>query len=215
MERGWRPARKPNYLISSVTIMNMSRLLLVCTLVSVGANASILVAQDGEATATAVRTPAASVTKMAPLTVTVELMGGQKITGTLTEVTLLPIRTAFGEASVPLSEVAGVKLATGEDTSTTIILKNGDSITGATDLKVVSVDTEWGSAKINGSSITSLLLLPDLKWNASIGLSGKRWSLVDGKSVTAGQSVPVGQPGIPLPGLPNLPAPRLPSGTSR
>ncbi len=195
--------------------MNMSRLLLVCTLVSVGANASILVAQDGEATATAVRTPAASVTKMAPLTVTVELMGGQKITGTLTEVTLLPIRTAFGEASVPLSEVAGVKLATGEDTSTTIILKNGDSITGATDLKVVSVDTEWGSAKINGSSITSLLLLPDLKWNASIGLSGKRWSLVDGKSVTAGQSVPVGQPGIPLPGLPNLPAPRLPSGTSR
>ncbi len=49
-------------------------------------------------------------------------MGGQKITGTLTEVTMLPIRTAFGEASVPLAEVAGVKLATAEEPSTTVIM---------------------------------------------------------------------------------------------
>ena len=188
--------------------MKMSRLFLLGTLVSIGENASILVAQDNEATATVVRTPAASVTKMAPLTVTVELIGGQKITGTLTEVTMLPIRTAFGEASVPLTEVAGVKLATAEDTSTTVIMKNGDSITGATDLKTVSVDTEWGSAKINGSSITSLLLLPDLKWNASIGLSGKRWSLVDGKTTAQ-----PGQPGLSQPGVPSNRV--LPSGTSR
>ncbi len=194
--------------------MKMSRLFFLGTLVFIGANASILVAQDNEATATVVRTPAASVTKMAPLTVTVELMGGQKITGTLTEVTMLPIRTAFGEASVPLSEVAGVKLATAEDTSTTVIMKNGDSITGATDLKTVSVDTEWGSAKINGSSITSLLLLPDLKWNASIGLSGKRWSLVDGKNLTSVQPGQPGQPGQSV--FPGVPSNRVvPSGTSR
>jgi hypothetical protein len=154
---------------------------------------SLVSAQDKEATATAVGVPAASIPKMGPITVTVDLVGGQKVSGTLTEVTLLPIRTAFGEASVPLAEVAGVKLASAEDSSTTIIMKNGDSITGATDLKVLSVDTEWGNAKINGSSVLSILLLPDLKWNATIGLNGKRWSLVDSK---AGPGQP-GQPGQP------------------
>ncbi len=162
----------------------------VCAAVLAGVVSSVSFAQEKEAVATAV--PAASVQKMGPITVTVDLVGGQKITGTLTEVTLMPIRTAFGEASVPLAEVAGVKLATAEDTSTTIIMKNGDSITGATDLKVLAVDTEWGSAKINGSSVASILLLPDLKWNATIGLNGKRWSLVDSKSQQGNQS---GAPG--------------------
>ncbi len=158
-----------------------------CTMFAFSANVSLLVAQDKEATATAVRAPAASVPKMGPLTVTVELIGGQKVTGTLTEITDLPFRGAVGDVKVMLSEVAGVKMASADDPSTTIIFKNGDSVTGATDLKTVSVDTEWGSAKINGSSITSLLLLPDLKWNASIGLNGKRWSLVDGKNTPSGQ----------------------------
>jgi hypothetical protein len=169
--------------------MKMSRIS-VCAAVLAGVVSSVSFAQEKEAVATAV--PAASVQKMGPITVTVDLVGGQKITGTLTEVTLMPIRTAFGEASVPLAEVAGVKLATAEDTSTTIIMKNGDSITGATDLKVLAVDTEWGSAKINGSSVASILLLPDLKWNATIGLNGKRWSLVDSKSQQGNQ---LGAPG--------------------
>ncbi len=146
-------------------------------------------AQEAEATAVATPRPAilsgSSVgnPKIAPLTVSVELSGGARITGTLTDVVLLPVRTSFGEASVPFSEIAGVKLASADDSSTTVILKNGDSITGATDLKVVSVETEWGSAKINGSSILSILLLPDLKWNATNGLSGRRWSLVDSKQL--------------------------------
>ena len=165
--------------------------LMFCTTIAFSTTVPILVAQDKEATATAVRTPAASVSKMGPLTVTVEMLGGQKVTGTLTEITDLPFRGAVGDVKVMLSEVAGVKMASADDPSTTIIFKNGDSVTGATDLKVVSVDTEWGSAKINGSSITSLLLLPDLKWNASIGfnggLNGKRWSLVDGKNTASSQ----------------------------
>ncbi len=160
---------------------------MLCAMFAFPANVTLLFAQDKEATATAVRAPVASVPKMGPLTVTVELIGGQKITGALTEITDLPFRGAVGDVKVMLSQVAGVKMASADDPSTTIIFKNGDSVTGATDLTTVSVDTEWGSAKINGSSITSLLLLPDLKWNASIGLNGKRWSLVDGKITTSGQ----------------------------
>jgi hypothetical protein len=162
------------------------------------AMATFVRAQEPEATSVPVRVPAASVSKMGPLTVTVELMGGQKITGTLTDVAELPIKAAFGSASVPLSEVAGVKMAAADDSSTTVIMKNGDSITGATDLKIVTVDTEWGTAKINGSSIISLLLLPDLKWNATMGLNGRRWSLVDSKAGTP-QGTPQPVPGASTP----------------
>lgn len=147
-------------------------------------------AQDREATATAVAVPAANVSKVSQLTVSVDLIGGTKIVGTLTDVAQLPIKTAFGEANVPMSEVAGVKMASAEDPSTTVIMKNGDSITGATDLKLVTVETEWGTAKINGSNITSLLLLPDLKWNATMGLNGKRWSLVDSKAASPATATP-------------------------
>ena len=174
--------------------MKNRNLFFLCSMLAITANCSLLVAQEKEATATPVRAPAASVSKMGPLTVTVEMLGGQKISGTLTEITDLAFRLgAVGDVKVMLSEVAGIKMASADDPSTTIIFKNGDSVTGATDLKTVSVDTEWGSAKINGSSITSLMLLPDLKWNASIGLNGKRWSLVDGKNI------PSGQPGQPYP----------------
>ena len=189
--------------------MKKSHPILLATLVYLASNGSMLSAQEATATATVVRVPAASATKMGPLTVTVELIGGQKITGALTDSTKLPIRTVFGAAEPDYSEIAGVKLASAEDTSTTVIFKNGDSVTGATDLKSVSVDTEWGSAKINGSSIASILFLPDMKWTSSMGMSGKRWSLVDSKSMP-------GQPGQMLPsssGTPNTSG-TIPSASS-
>jgi len=60
--------------------------------------------------------------------------------------------------------------------------------------KSLSVDTEWGIASIKGSSIVSILFLPDLKWNATIGSNGKRWMLVDSKSTptASGPVVPSG-----------------------
>ena len=168
--------------------MKNSALFLFGLAAAFGASCSTLSAQ--EATATAVRVPANASTKIGP-TVTVDMLGGQKIIGTWTDINELPFRGAVGDVKVQLSQVAGIKLASPDDPSTTIIYKNGDSITGATELQSVSVDTEWGSAKINASSIISLVLLPDLKWNAAIGLNGKRWSLVDSKS-QQGSVVPQG-----------------------
>ena len=62
---------------------------------------------------------------------------------------------------------------------------NGDSITGATDVKNVTVETEWGMAQVNGQNISSILFVPGLSWTASDGLNGKRWSLVNAKSLAA------------------------------
>ena len=122
--------------------------------------------------------------KSGPITVTVDLINGQRITGSLTDLGAIPVRASWGPAEIPIPEVAGVKFATSDDPTTTIIMNNGDSITVATDLKSVSVDTEWGQAKVNGSAMLSMLFIPDLKWTASMGLNGKRWSLVDAKAST-------------------------------
>ena len=170
--------------------MRISLLSLVCLAGALGLSSSSVHAQ--EATATAVRVPATTAPKMGPLTVTVDMLGGQKIVGAWTDLTELPFKGSVGEFKVLLNQVAGIKLASADDPSTTVVFKNGDSITGVADLQSVSVDTEWGSAKINASSITSLVLLPDLKWNAAVGLNGKRWSLVDSKSQ---QAVTVGANG--------------------
>lgn len=116
-----------------------------------------------------------------PLVVTVDLLSGTKISGTLTDANSLEIRTSFGAADMPLSEVAGIRFATSDDPTTTVAMHNGDSITGATDVKIVTVETEWGTATINGQSVQSILFVPNVTWNSLAGLSGKRWSLVSVK----------------------------------
>ncbi len=133
--------------------------------------------------ATGSTTDAGKAQAIRPLTVATELIGETKITGTLVDSTALQMKTSFGEAQIPLSEIAGVRFATGEETSTTVVMLNGDSITGATDTKYLTVETEWGTAKINGSSLISMLFVPGLQWESANGLNGKRWSLVETKPV--------------------------------
>jgi len=133
-----------------------------------------------------------------PLTVSVGLLDDTRLTGTLIDSNTIAIKTAFGEAAIPLSEVAGIRFPASEDTGTTIVMLNGDSITGATDLKFVSIETVWGSAKINGANIGSLLFVPGLAWTNNEVLGGKRWSLVESAA----------QPASP-PTAPGLSAPQL------
>lgn len=138
-----------------------------------------------------------------PLTVAVELMGNTIIAGTLVDNAQITVKTAFGEAKIPSTEVAGIRLASKEDSTTTIIMLNGDSITGATDMKVVTVDTEWGTAKINGASVQSLLFVPNLKWNPVQSINGRRWSLVDASAAPAPQTPAVNSQQLPSAGRPS------------
>jgi len=125
----------------------------------------------------------ATTTTVRPLSINIDLLSKTKIAGTLTDATSLEMRTAFGLASIPLSEVAGIRFASADNASTTVVMLNGDSITGATDIKLMTVETEWGVATINGQNISSVLFVPGLAWNPQAGLNGKRWNLVNVKTV--------------------------------
>lgn len=125
--------------------------------------------------------------KARPLSVTVDLLSGTEIEGTLTDTSSLDMQTSFGTANMPLSEVAGIRFASADDPTTTVVMLNGDSVTGATDVQMVTVETEWGVAKINGQSVQSILFVPKVSWNAETGLNGKRWTLVNQKQPAAPQ----------------------------
>ncbi|MEM6979269.1 MAG: hypothetical protein AAF539_06330 [Planctomycetota bacterium] len=215
------------------------RLSLICLLaIGIGVSStSNAPAQDGEprkavptkAVPVAKATPtkakpiksASPTPQVRPLSVTVDLAGDlPTIEGTLTDTTQLQMQTSFGTASIPLSEVAGIKFASADDATTTVVMLNGDSITGATDIKIITVETEWGTASVNGPNISSLMFVPGLKWNPQDGLNGKRWSLTDvpaAKPATATTQSASSSPNnsrIIQQGLPS-PARPLPAGTFR
>lgn len=166
--------------------------------------------------------PAAD-SKLRPLTISAQLLRTDMvITGALVESTQIVLKTAFGEASIPLAEVAGVRFPAGQDTSTTVVMLNGDSITGASDVKAVTVDTEWGTAKINGENVLSMMFVPGLEWQSINGLNGSRWTLTEAKAKpngpqTMSQLPPGGSlnSGIPVGGtIGNLPGGTNSSGGS-
>ena len=190
-------------------LRQIARLGIICNLIVI--LSTVTVAQEEEAIAEAVvetseTPPQVDAPKLRPLTITTQLIDDTSITGTLTDSTSLAIKTAFGEASIPLSEVAGIRFPTGEDTSTTVVMLNGDSITGATDLKYVNVETTWGSAKINGENIVTMLFLPGLTWQSADSLGGKRWNLVEKTVAQSGanrvQPASGVAPARPVPGTP-------------
>ncbi len=139
--------------------------------------------------------------KSRPLSVSVDLISKTVIQGTLTDTTQLDMQTSFGVASIPLTEVAGIKFASADDASTTVVMLNGDSITGATDVKLVTVETEWGIATINGSSIGSILFVPGVDWNPQAGLNGKRWNLANEPKEPVAAKAPA-KPQAPAPTQP-------------
>ncbi len=158
------------------TCISMIRL----TVLLVAAVGTVLpaMADDEPATAVAVATAdpsPAPQTSARPLSATVQLLGGTELTGTLIVANELEMKTSFGEARIPLSEVAGIKLAPEGNVTTTVVMLNGDTITGATDLRQVNMETVWGKAEVNGTNISSILFSQGLKWKSEQGLSGTRW----------------------------------------
>lgn len=130
----------------------------------------------------------------APLAVTVQLnIGNAELRGSLLSDPEFSMKTAFGELTIPLSEVAGIKLANEGNTSTTVVMHNGDSVTGAWDFDHIELRTEWGRATVDGTAINSLLFSQGMAWVSEGGVNGKRWKLMARPDAENEPSVSVSQ----------------------
>ena len=152
--------------------------------------------------------PSPSLSRLQPQSVTINLLDGMKLSGQLTEVDQWNMKTSFGTTSLPLSTVAGMRMAQEGDAITTVVLHNGDQLTGAVQLDLVVIQTEWGRAEINGDHISSILFTPGLKWSSETGLNGMRWKLVanDPPRPTPPAAAAPGQPTPAQPGQQGRPA---------
>jgi hypothetical protein len=167
--------------------------LVACTVTFAQSDSSVTFAQSDQEPARAVplgvatkaeptlaRIPVATrATAVSSLVASVLIDGKTTITGTILETTELPMKTTFGAATIPLSEVAGIRLPDEGTGSTTVVLHNGDVLTGATALDLLVIATEWGKAEINGPNISSILFNQGVKWVSEEGLTGKRWKLAE------------------------------------
>jgi len=125
--------------------------------------------------------PGVSGAPVASLPARLELASGLTIEGqVLAE--QLPCQTTFGEVSIPLAKVRGLRLhdsqpstdPPSEDRAATIVLDNNDSLTVTLRAALIHVKTEWGMAIVDVPHVRSLVLTTDeVQWQEA----GGRWIL--------------------------------------
>lgn len=114
------------------------------------------------------------------LRMTLKLRRDMTLEGSPVELETIKMNTIFGEAKLPLNTIAGIRFpsAEGGDGNTTVILRNGDSLTGSLVLDKIKFVSIWGEAMINTSSLQSVTLVDGMDWTATTTTMGnQRWAL--------------------------------------
>ena len=110
--------------------------------------------------------------------IVVELAKDDRIlNGELLDVEDLKLQTAFGVAAIPKEEILAIRLAREVGDFTTVVLHNGDMITGDVEIGSLMVLTRWGRSEVNGSSLASIFFREGLTWKKLKLLAGERWTV--------------------------------------
>ena len=116
----------------------------------------------------------------------VRLSDSKRMAGVVEGLTEFQLKTAIGEITVPMAEVAGIKLHTTTEDSAVVVLNNGDTITGIPNLGNIDLLTDWGKAEIEPEFIESITSTSGAKFRQDTTDFGVRWSLNTGKSLAPG-----------------------------
>jgi len=79
------------------------------------------------------------------------------LTGSIVDLADLKVETEFGQVSIPMAKVDGVKMHADAKDNSIIAFKNGDVVTGKVVLEIVKLKTEWGTAHINTEKIQTIM----------------------------------------------------------
>lgn len=90
----------------------------------------------------------------------------------------IKMSTLFGEVTLPLHTILGIHFAQGPNEQTTVVGLNGDALTGDIQLSELKFVSDWGEAKVNVSSLVSIVFRSDLAWSQTNTPNGPRWQLV-------------------------------------
>lgn len=112
----------------------------------------------------------------------VRIGNSKRMAGKLADFDVIKLKCTFGDISVPLSEVAGIKFHTTSDDKAVVVLNNGDTITGIPSIPALQLATDWGRADIDPEFIQSVTSTSGARFRQTNSDFGVRWVLETGNS---------------------------------
>lgn len=150
------------------------------------AAAPFALAQDAVEAEAEVAAPEAAVEASAEpqsLRMKLKLRRDMTLEGAPVELANVKMNTIFGDATLPLNTIAGIRFAGENSPESTVILRNGDSLTGSLVLENVKFVSQWGEATINVSALESVTFVDGMAWASQTNSMGNaRWALSPAKA---------------------------------
>ncbi len=106
-----------------------------------------------------------------------KLRDNLELSGTPIDLDTIEMTSLVGKVNLPVHTIAGIRFAQGPDEQTTVVLLNGDALTGEINLPQVAIVSEWGEANVNVANVVSVVFRDDLAWSGVATPDGKRWRL--------------------------------------
>lgn len=116
----------------------------------------------------------------------IRLSNNETMSGGIDGFDKFAIETKFGEVSMPMDQVAGIKFHIDAKDSAVVVLNNGDTITGVPTIPAISLKTDWGTAEIDPKFMDVLTTTSAAKFTQAATDFGLRWELKTGDSFAPG-----------------------------
>ena len=110
----------------------------------------------------------------------VKVTRNRELTGAAIDLDSIKFRAEFGEVTIPMEKIAGIKLHVNADDSAVVALKNGDLVTGTIALDTVSLKTAWGKAHVKLDQIQTIMSDSTSRFFAETNSGKKGWRFSSG-----------------------------------
>jgi hypothetical protein len=107
----------------------------------------------------------------------VSLDDNETLRGEINGLDAFKIKCGFGEITVPLDQVSGIRFHTDPSDSAVVVLKNGDSLTGIPIVDAIKITTFWGHAEVVPEHMQSITTRENASFAQETTDFGTRWEL--------------------------------------
>lgn len=114
----------------------------------------------------------------------VKVTRNRELSGAAIGLDEISFNAEFGQVSIPMAKIAGIKLHVNADDDAVIALKNGDLVTGAIDLSQVSLKTTWGKAHVKLDQIETILADSKSRFFSETNAGKRGWRFSSGVPAT-------------------------------
>ena len=113
----------------------------------------------------------------------VKVTRNRELSGAAIDLDTIKFKSEFGEVTIPMAKIAGIKLNANDDGDAVVALKNGDLVTGGISLDTVSLKTAWGKAHIKLDQIETIMSDSGSRFFAESNSGKKGWRFSTGTAV--------------------------------